>query len=83
MPVTSEIDESAFADGESAESVSSDDESVAAGEGSGRSDAPALPINELFTSLQGEGTLVGVPSTFVRTADCNLRCWFCDSYHTS
>lgn len=46
-------------------------------------EADALPINELFYSLQGEGKLAGVPSVFIRTSGCNLRCWFCDSYHTS
>jgi 7-carboxy-7-deazaguanine synthase len=46
-------------------------------------DVDALPINELFYSIQGEGKLAGTPSVFVRTSGCNLRCWFCDSYHTS
>src|SRR5438132_10079820 len=42
-----------------------------------------LKIAELFYSLQGEGALVGVPSVFVRTSGCNLRCVWCDTPYTS
>ncbi|WP_435152998.1 7-carboxy-7-deazaguanine synthase QueE [Haladaptatus sp. DFWS20] len=51
--------------------------------GDTNADVKSLPINELFYSLQGEGKLAGTPSVFIRTSGCNLRCWFCDSYHTS
>jgi 7-carboxy-7-deazaguanine synthase len=42
-----------------------------------------LKIAELFYSLQGEGSLVGVPSVFIRTSGCNLRCTWCDTPYTS
>ena len=42
-----------------------------------------MKIAEIFYSIQGEGTLVGVPSVFIRTSGCNLRCAWCDTPYTS
>ncbi|MDH3442348.1 MAG: 7-carboxy-7-deazaguanine synthase QueE [Deltaproteobacteria bacterium] len=42
-----------------------------------------MRIAEIFYSVQGEGRLIGVPSVFIRTSGCNLRCVWCDTPYTS
>lgn len=39
----------------------------------------SLRINEIFFSLQGESSTVGLPTTFVRLTGCPLRCGYCDT----
>jgi 7-carboxy-7-deazaguanine synthase len=36
-------------------------------------------VNEIYLSLQGESTSVGLPCIFVRLTGCNLRCSYCDT----
>ncbi|MCB9209290.1 MAG: radical SAM protein [Ignavibacteriales bacterium] len=38
-----------------------------------------LKINEIFYSIQGEGTKTGQPCIFIRLTYCNLRCTYCDT----
>lgn len=40
-------------------------------------------VSEIFYSIQGEGELTGVPSVFIRTSGCNLRCRWCDTPYAS
>jgi 7-carboxy-7-deazaguanine synthase len=41
-----------------------------------------MQITEIYKSLQGESTYVGLPCIFVRLTGCNLRCSWCDSEYT-
>jgi 7-carboxy-7-deazaguanine synthase len=38
-----------------------------------------MRICERFRSIQGEGVLIGLPTYFIRTVGCNLRCSWCDT----
>ena len=41
-----------------------------------------MKISEIFESIQGEGTNAGKPAIFLRTAECNLKCTWCDTKYT-
>jgi organic radical activating enzyme len=41
-----------------------------------------LKVSEIFESLQGEGVSCGAPCVFVRLAQCNLHCTWCDTKYT-
>ena len=42
---------------------------------------PSLCVNEIFYSLQGEGTRAGERCVFVRLTGCNVRCSYCDTQY--
>ncbi len=41
-----------------------------------------LSLSEIFYSIQGESSFSGYPCVFVRLAECNLRCKYCDSKYS-
>lgn len=47
-----------------------------------------LPVNELYTAVQAEGSRAGYPTIVIRTVGCTHRCWFgdggwCDAWANS
>lgn len=41
-----------------------------------------MQINEIFSSIEGEGIRAGYLATFIRTQFCNLRCSYCDTAYS-
>ena len=40
-----------------------------------------LEVTEIYKSVQGESTYMGLPCVFIRLTGCNLRCVWCDTTH--
>src|SRR4051812_570730 len=41
-----------------------------------------LQVNEVFQTVQGEGTFTGTPALFIRLQGCPVGCPWCDTKHT-
>ena len=41
-----------------------------------------MNVIEIFSSIEGEGTRAGELCTFIRLAECNLRCSYCDTEYS-
>ena len=41
-----------------------------------------MQINEIFSSIDGEGIRTGYPVTFIRSQFCNLKCTYCDTKYS-
>ena len=39
----------------------------------------SLKITEIFSSIQGETSKIGLPTVFIRLTGCPLRCQYCDT----
>lgn len=42
---------------------------------------PAVVVNEIFHSIQGESSFAGEPCVFIRLTGCDLRCRWCDTQY--
>ncbi|MBI4557551.1 MAG: radical SAM protein, partial [Candidatus Hydrogenedentes bacterium] len=43
--------------------------------------ARTVAVTEIYRSIQGESTWVGLPCIFIRFTGCNLRCVWCDTQY--
>ena len=42
----------------------------------------SLKVNEIFYSIQGESSYIGIPCVLIRLTGCNLRCSYCDTRYS-